>query len=136
MPPANTAPLVPLAGSSLRSAFSARMYNPVANPATKKAFSNGDGIWVYPGTRGRPLASIRLENFRDGLEDAALLRRLAPGRRAALVGEALSARTGTVAAAAGGALGVNVTAGPAELEALRRRAAADISSAGRTREHR
>lgn len=36
---------------------------------------NGDGSWLYPGPDGKPIASIRLENFRDGLEDyaAALL---------------------------------------------------------------
>ena len=30
---------------------------------------NGDGNWSYPGPDGTPLGSIRLENFRDGLED-------------------------------------------------------------------
>ena len=40
------------------------------------AFSNGDGIFVYPGSDG-PLSSLRLENFRDGLEDLELLARLA-----------------------------------------------------------
>lgn len=32
---------------------------------------NGEGYLAYPGPNGRPLASIRLENFRDGLEDYA-----------------------------------------------------------------
>jgi hypothetical protein len=32
---------------------------------------NGEGYLFYPGPKGRPLASIRLENFRDGLEDYA-----------------------------------------------------------------
>ncbi len=30
---------------------------------------NGDGCWVHVGPDGVPLATIRLENFRDGLED-------------------------------------------------------------------
>ena len=32
---------------------------------------NGEGYLAYPGPDGRPLASIRLENFRDGFEDLA-----------------------------------------------------------------
>jgi hypothetical protein len=32
---------------------------------------NGEGYFAYPGPNGRPIASIRLENFRDGLEDYA-----------------------------------------------------------------
>ncbi len=32
---------------------------------------NGDGSWLYPGPEGKALSSIRLENFRDGLEDYA-----------------------------------------------------------------
>lgn len=35
---------------------------------------NGEGYLFYPGPHGRPLASIRLENFRDGLEDYAYWR--------------------------------------------------------------
>lgn len=35
---------------------------------------NGDGNWTYPGPDGTPLASIRLENFRDGLEDYAYVK--------------------------------------------------------------
>ncbi|HUV04804.1 MAG TPA: glycoside hydrolase domain-containing protein [Armatimonadota bacterium] len=34
---------------------------------------NGDGELLYPGEKG-PIGSIRLENFRDGLEDIELLR--------------------------------------------------------------
>jgi hypothetical protein len=30
---------------------------------------NGEGYLIYPGMDGNPLASIRLENFRDGIED-------------------------------------------------------------------
>lgn len=37
---------------------------------------NGDGMWVYPGPDSTPLASIRLENFRDGLEDYAYVKLL------------------------------------------------------------
>jgi hypothetical protein len=32
---------------------------------------HGDGSWTCPGPGGTPLATIRLENFRDGLEDYA-----------------------------------------------------------------
>lgn len=35
---------------------------------------NGDGNWTYPGPDGIPLGSIRLENFRDGLEDYAYVK--------------------------------------------------------------
>ena len=37
---------------------------------------NGDGNWTYPGPDGTPLGSIRLENFRDGLEDYAYVKLL------------------------------------------------------------
>ena len=37
---------------------------------------NGDGNWSYPGPDGTPLGSIRLENFRDGLEDYAYVKLL------------------------------------------------------------
>jgi hypothetical protein len=40
------------------------------NPATAGEWC-GDGCWIYPGPNGLPLASVRLENFRDGLEDYA-----------------------------------------------------------------
>ncbi len=30
---------------------------------------NGDGCWVYAGPDGIPLSTVRLENFRDGLDD-------------------------------------------------------------------
>ena len=32
---------------------------------------NGEGCWTCVGEGGRPLPTIRLENFRDGLEDLA-----------------------------------------------------------------
>ena len=35
---------------------------------------NGDGSWVCSGPDGTPLSTIRLENFRDGLEDLAYVR--------------------------------------------------------------
>lgn len=37
---------------------------------------NGDGSWTCPGPDGTPLPTVRLENFRDGLEDYAYLRTL------------------------------------------------------------
>ena len=41
------------------------------NPDTQNSRCNGDGILAYAGPDGRPLPCIRLENFRDGLEDYA-----------------------------------------------------------------
>jgi len=43
------------------------------NPASFKTF-NGDGSILCPGPGGKPLATIRIENFRDGLEDYAYAR--------------------------------------------------------------
>jgi hypothetical protein len=46
-------------------------------------FPWGDGWLLYPGDHGEPLSSIRLENLRDGFEDAELLQFLvARGRKA------------------------------------------------------
>ena len=39
--------------------------------STFKCTYNGDGSWVCAGPDGTPLPTIRLENFRDGLEDYA-----------------------------------------------------------------
>ena len=33
---------------------------------------NGDGSWFYPGPNGLLMPSLRLENFRDGLDDYAM----------------------------------------------------------------
>ena len=41
------------------------------NPDTQNSRCNGDGILAYTGPDGRPIPCIRLENFRDGLEDYA-----------------------------------------------------------------
>lgn len=99
--------------------FSARVYNRVADPLDRAAFGNGDGILVYPGAQG-PLSSIRLENIRDGLEDAALLRGLTPSIRTELLARVMEARTGF---APGGAYGINITVDADGLEAIRRNAA-------------
>jgi hypothetical protein len=37
---------------------------------------NGDGSWVCVGPDGIPLSTLRLENFRDGLEDFAYVKLL------------------------------------------------------------
>lgn len=66
---------------------------------------------------------MRLENYRDGLEDHGLLTRLAPAAMAAITREALSFRPESTPKRQLGD-GVNVTVGPAGLERLRRRAAA------------
>lgn len=74
--------------------------------------------YSYPGKCG-PLMSVRAENFRDGMEDYSLFRRLPPAKRRALVQAALSYSTGFPGAAAR-PLGMNITVTPAGLEALRR----------------
>jgi hypothetical protein len=37
---------------------------------------HGDGSWICCGPGGTPLATVRLENFRDGLEDFAYAKKL------------------------------------------------------------
>ena len=48
-------------------------------------WTNSDGNWLYPGVHG-PLSSVRLEAWRRGLEDRALLMLLTPAQRAELSG--------------------------------------------------
>eukprot|EP01045_Picozoa_sp_COSAG04_P008338 COSAG04_NODE_459_length_14010_cov_5.397311_3_plen_196_part_00 len=48
-------------------------------------WTNEDGNWMYPGQHG-PLSSLRLEAWRRGLEDRALLALLTPAQRAELSG--------------------------------------------------
>lgn len=43
------------------------------NPRSWTTF-HGDGSWTCVGPGGTPLATVRLENFRDGLEDYAYFR--------------------------------------------------------------
>lgn len=66
------------------------------------AMFNGDGAWTCCGPDGKPLATLRLENFRDGLDDLAYCR---------LLEKKLAARPsdGTWSAAARAALAVPVT---------------------------
>ena len=45
------------------------------NPQSYRSY-NGDGSWTCAGPGGTPLSTIRLENFRDGLEDLAYARLL------------------------------------------------------------
>jgi len=80
-PSSPTSPNVPLkppthqplrlrANSSLLTDFSPKRFNSKANAHPTRggvAFSNGDGILIWPGATG-PLTSIRFENYRDGLE--------------------------------------------------------------------
>ena len=57
-----------------------------SKPITKGPFTDfdprswttyhGDGSWTCPGPDGTPLPTVRLENFRDGLEDYAYVRTL------------------------------------------------------------
>lgn len=51
-------------------------------------FLHGDGVLIYPLADGRPAASIRLANLRDGLEDYEYLRALGQAR-----GDVWSARS-------------------------------------------
>jgi hypothetical protein len=37
---------------------------------------DGDGIWAYCGPDGIPVSTLRLENFRDGVEDYNIAKRL------------------------------------------------------------
>jgi hypothetical protein len=121
IPKQQLAPLVPIAGSSVFTNFSTVVYNGAANPHDRGAFSNGDGLLIFPGLDG-PLSSIRLENFRDGIEDFALLRRLPDVALQSVVDDAVSFRTGWPIAATQ-ILGINATVSPNGLIALRTRAA-------------
>ena len=38
--------------------------------------ADGDGVWAYCGPDGMPVATLRLENFRDGIEDYNIAKRL------------------------------------------------------------
>lgn len=50
-------------------------WDPLSHWARKKdgstGYNHGDGAWVCVGPGGAPLPTLRLENFRDGLEDCA-----------------------------------------------------------------
>lgn len=124
------APVKLLAGTTSRTQFSAVRYNPVAVPGNKDAFSNGDGIFIYPGIAG-PLSSLRLENFRDGLEDLELLRavsrasRVGPDQMETLAKRVITGFTANVE--------VNATGDPAALEAARTAAIKLLSSPSHNR---
>ena len=113
-----------LPGSSTRTNFSAVRVNARAVPGDPGAFSNGDGILIYPGRSG-PIASARLERYRDGLEDLELLRALARTPAAQQAADvARTVITGFRAeGAAGGPAGVNATRDPGHIEAARARLA-------------
>lgn len=46
-------------------------WDPCAMAFSKYDLYNGEGYMAYPGPNGRPMPSLRLENFRDGFEDLA-----------------------------------------------------------------
>ena len=122
------APLTTVRGSTLYSNFSPKMFNGNADEFNPKAFSNGDGLLIFPGKHGTALPSIRLENLRDGMEDYSLLARLPAATRAQLIGQAITSKTGWPSSSAVEAgQGVNVTVDAHGLEALRRRAAAVVA---------
>ena len=54
-------------------------------------WANGDGQLVYPGQASKPLGSIRLASFLDGVEDVELLRMLPPADRLPLARRMVSA---------------------------------------------
>ena len=54
-------------------------------------WANGDGQLVYPGQASKPLGSIRLASFLDGVEDLELLRMLPPADRLPLARRMVSA---------------------------------------------
>ena len=61
-------------------------WDPVGIHRKGRRAMNGDGVWAYCGPDGTPIATLRLENFRDGVEDynyAKMLERLAAGRGSA-----------------------------------------------------
>lgn len=123
-PPAHQ-PLRVRPNSSLLTDFSPRRFNSKANPHPTQggvAFSNGDGILIWPGEHG-PMSSIRFENYRDGLEDHALLSRLSAVQGKKLVDQALSFGPEPLSGTRGPSVGVNVTVNATGLEALRRSAA-------------
>ena len=44
-------------------------WDPVGIHRKGRRALNGDGVWAYCGQDGTPVATLRLENFRDGVED-------------------------------------------------------------------
>lgn len=111
--------------SSLLTDFSPKRFNSKANPHPNQggvAFSNGDGILIWPGVHG-PMSSVRFENYRDGLEDHALLSRLSVAQGKELVDQALSFNPEPLSGVRSPDVGVNVTVDAAQLEVLRRSAA-------------
>ncbi|MGC9316401.1 MAG: glycoside hydrolase domain-containing protein [Armatimonadota bacterium] len=88
--------------------------------------ANGDGCLYYPGQHG-PLATTRLENIRDGLEDYELLRLLD------IEAQRHMDESGETASDRGGQLGALIapsrreySRNPDELAAVRRRAAEEL----------
>ena len=54
IPTVQLSPLVTRAGSTLFTDFSPKMFNGAADHFDRHAFSNGDGIVIYPGRGGKP----------------------------------------------------------------------------------
>ena len=78
-------PLRPLNQTSGRSDYDSRVGN-------GDFWTNSDGNWMYPGEAG-PLSSVRLEAYRMGLEDRALLALLTSEQRAAVSGRLVQSAT-------------------------------------------
>lgn len=51
-------------------------WDPCALAFSEYELYNGEGYMAYPGPNGYPLASLRLENFRDGFEDLGYWKKL------------------------------------------------------------
>eukprot|EP00040_Diaphanoeca_grandis_P012619 m.63920 g.63920 ORF g.63920 m.63920 type:complete len:620 (+) comp23363_c0_seq1:186-2045(+) len=120
-------PLVLRSNSSVFTDFSPIIFNGAADPHNKNAFSNGDGLLLYPGVTG-PITSIRLENFRDGIEDYQMLQRLSEKARVSVIGSAIKSRTGWPYSG-GPIFGVNITVNSSQLDTLRRSVAMLIEQA-------
>eukprot|EP01050_Picozoa_sp_SAG11_P025455 SAG11_NODE_5747_length_1472_cov_5.530226_1_plen_119_part_10 len=108
--PQQLVPLKTIPGSTLYSNFSPKMFNGAADKFDKKAYSNGDGMLIFPGKHGTALPSIRLENLRDGMEDYGLLAHLPASTREQLIAKAITYKTGWPSSPSVEATqGVNVT---------------------------
>lgn len=99
--------------------------------AANEGLPAGDGYLIYPGPKGEPLSSIRLEAFRDGLEDveylAFLRRRAANAHRAGRRERAERAERLLAEAQRLGALQGAWNPDPGELLRLRARIGAELS---------
>lgn len=99
---------------------------------------HGDGSWTCPGPDGTPLATVRLENFRDGVEDYAyalilerLIKQVEASPQAAARGEWLRRARNALAVPEGLVRSMTeFSTDPADVYRWRRSMAEAISTAG------